>query len=127
MYNKGNNTMSYGDGMASNKNTPKKVMTPGQKRMDSYAKGGGLKGYMKGGDVMDVYQTGGNVRDAYSQVKYKKDGTLKKYGAISEKKFNRKSDRYSKQEGSKSLGTNTSKGQQVVAGRGDKSVSRRSK
>jgi|TARA_R110000796_G_scaffold185_16_gene775 hypothetical protein len=66
MYNKGNNTMSYGDGMASNKNTPKKVMgapmrTPGQMRMDSYAKGGGLKGYMKGGDVMDAYKMGGGA------------------------------------------------------------------
>jgi len=64
-------------------------------------------------------------KSTYSQVKYKKDGTVKKYGAISEKKFDRKSDRYSKQKGSKSLGTNTSKSQQVVAGKGKrKSVSR---
>lgn len=64
-------------------------------------------------------------KSTYSQVKYKKDGTVKKYGAISEKKFDRKSKRYSKQEGSKSLGTNTSKAQQVVAGKGKrKSVTR---
>lgn len=97
--------------------------TPGKMRMDSYAKGGGLKGYMKGGDVMDVYQTGGNV---YSQVKYNKDGNVKKRGPISENKFNRKSKRYLKQEGSRRHGTDTSKIEQVVAGRGDKSVSRRS-
>jgi|TARA_B110000967_G_C18758932_1_gene496808 hypothetical protein len=65
------------------------------------------------------------TKSTYSQVKYKKDGTVKKHGSISEKKFDRKSKRYSKQEGSKSLGTNTSKGQQVVAGKGKrKSVSR---
>lgn len=61
MYNKGNNSMSYGDGMSSNKNTPKNVMgkggmAPGKERMQSYAKGGGLMGYMNGGDVMDVYK-----------------------------------------------------------------------
>jgi len=61
MYNKGNNNMSYGSGMASNRNTPGNIMrTPGQMRMDGYAKGGGLKGYMKGGDVMDAYKTGGS-------------------------------------------------------------------
>lgn len=63
MYSKGNNTMSYGDGMASNKNTSEKIMrTPGQMRMDLYAKGGGLMGYMKGGDVMDVYKMGGTTK-----------------------------------------------------------------
>tara|TARA_B100000497_G_C7686549_1_gene416252 strand:- start:1751 stop:1936 length:186 start_codon:yes stop_codon:yes gene_type:complete len=61
MFNKGKNSMSYGDGMSSNKNTPKNVMSkggmsPGKERMQSYAKGGGLMGYMNGGDVMDVYK-----------------------------------------------------------------------
>lgn len=55
MYNKGNNTMSYGNNMASNR-------TPGQMRMDSYAKGGGLMGYMKGGDVMEAYKMGGTTK-----------------------------------------------------------------
>jgi hypothetical protein len=63
MYSKGNNTMSYGDGMTSNTNTSGKIMrTPGQMRMDLYAKGGGLMGYMKGGDVMDVYKMGGTTK-----------------------------------------------------------------
>ena len=64
------------------------------------------------------------VKSTYSQLKYKKDGTVKKHGAISKKKFDKKSDRYSKQKGSTSLGTDTSKRQQVVAGKGRKSVSR---
>jgi hypothetical protein len=63
-------------------------------------------------------------KSTYSQLKYKKDGTVKKHGAISKKKFDKKSDRYSKQKGSKSLGTGTSRKQQVVAGKGRKSVSR---
>tara|TARA_R110000744_G_scaffold258732_2_gene374036 strand:+ start:2354 stop:2668 length:315 start_codon:yes stop_codon:yes gene_type:complete len=66
------------------------------------------------------------TKTKYTQVKYNKDGTVKKSGTISKKKFNRKSDRYSKQTGSKSLGTNTSKVQQVVAGgKRRKSVSRK--
>ena len=61
----------------------------------------------------------------YVQNKFKKDGSLKKHKTISEKKFNRVSKRYAKQEGSKSLGTNTSNHQQVVSGRNPrKSVSR---
>jgi len=38
------------------------MRTPGQMRMDLYAKGGGLMGYMKGGDVMDVYKMGGTTK-----------------------------------------------------------------
>tara|TARA_R110002167_G_scaffold10193_7_gene46950 strand:+ start:3127 stop:3324 length:198 start_codon:yes stop_codon:yes gene_type:complete len=30
-------------------------MNTGRERMQAYAKGGGLMGYMEGGDVMDVY------------------------------------------------------------------------
>lgn len=64
--------------------------------------------------------------NSYSQVKYNKDGTSSKYKTISKKKFDRKSSRYSKQEGSKTLGTKKSNMQQVVAGKGKvrKSVSR---
>jgi len=29
---------------------------PGKERMEAYANGGGLMGYTKGGDVMDVYK-----------------------------------------------------------------------
>tara|TARA_R100000544_G_scaffold33321_1_gene19796 strand:+ start:25 stop:246 length:222 start_codon:yes stop_codon:yes gene_type:complete len=29
---------------------------PGRERMEAYANGGGLMGYTKGGDVMDVYK-----------------------------------------------------------------------
>jgi len=55
--------MSYGNNMASNRNTAGKIMrTPGQMRMDSYAKGGGLMGYMKGGDVMEAYKMGGTTK-----------------------------------------------------------------
>jgi hypothetical protein len=55
-------------------------------------------------------------KSGYKQTKYKKDGTLKKHKSISEKKFNRVSKRYSGQKGSKTLGTNTSQRQQVIAG-----------
>tara|TARA_R110000744_G_scaffold242333_1_gene359467 strand:- start:216 stop:605 length:390 start_codon:yes stop_codon:yes gene_type:complete len=58
----------------------------------------------------------------YSQVKYNKDGTSLKFKTISKKKFDRKSSRYSKQEGSETSGTKKSSAQQVIAGR--KSVSR---
>ena len=64
-------------------------------------------------------------KSTYSQIKYKKDGTVKKHGAISKKKFDKKSNRYSKQKGSKSLGTDTSKSQQVVSGKGREGVSGR--
>jgi hypothetical protein len=62
----------------------------------------------------------------YSQVKYNKDGTSSKFKTISKKKFDRKSSRYSKQEGSETLGTKKSSAQQVIAGKGKvrKSVSR---
>ena len=60
----------------------------------------------------------------YVMNKTKKDGTLK-HKEISENKFNRLSERYSTQDGSKSLGTNTSIRQQNISGRNpNKSVSR---
>ena len=59
--------------------------------------------------------------------KHKKSGESK---VISEKRFTTLSKRYSKQKGSKTLGTSTSKAQQVISGRNPKksvSVSSRSK
>ena len=64
--------------------------------------------------------------DKFTQLKLKKDGTVKKYKEISEKKFDRVSKRYAKQDDSKTLGTSTSDAQQVVSGRNpNNSVSRR--
>ena len=53
----------------------------------------------------------------YVMNKYKKDGNLKKHKSISKKRFDRMSKRYSKQDGSKTLGTPTSRVQQFVSGR----------
>lgn len=53
----------------------------------------------------------------YVMNKYKKDGSLKKHKTISKKRFDRMSNRYSKQEGSETLGTSTSPAQQFVSGR----------
>jgi len=65
--------------------------------------------------------------DKFTQLKYKKDGTVKKYKEISEKKFDRVSKRYAKQDDSETLGTSTSDAQQVISGRNpNNSVSRRS-
>jgi hypothetical protein len=65
--------------------------------------------------------------DKFTQLKYKKDGTVKKYKEISEKKFDRISKRYAKQDDSKSLGTSESDSQQFVSGRNpNNSVTRRS-
>tara|TARA_R110002153_G_scaffold243274_1_gene398577 strand:- start:222 stop:515 length:294 start_codon:yes stop_codon:yes gene_type:complete len=63
-------------------------------------------------------------KSTYTQKKYKKDGTVKKARAISEKKFDRKSKRYLNQRGMKSLGTNTSKTQTVVSKNRRKSVTK---
>ena len=49
------NYNSYGSGDMANENTPRKVMgisEAGKERMNSYAKGGGLMGFMGGGDVV---------------------------------------------------------------------------
>ena len=65
--------------------------------------------------------------DKFTQLKLKKDGTVKKYKEISEKKFDRVSKRYAKQDDSETLGTSESNVQQVVSGRNpNNSVSRRS-
>lgn len=64
----------------------------------------------------------------YVQNKFKKDGSLKKHKNISEKKFNRLSKRYAKQEGSNTIGPLSTGKQQVVSGRNPRnSVSRRYK
>lgn len=66
--------------------------------------------------------------DKFTQLKYRNDGSVKKHKEISEKKFDRVSKRYAKQDGSKSLGTSDSKVQQVVSGRNsNNSVSRSQK
>ena len=68
-----------------------------------------------------------NAIDKFTQLKLKKDGTVKKYKEISEKKFDRVSKRYAKQDDSKTLGTSISDAQQVVSGRNpNNSVTRRS-
>jgi len=65
--------------------------------------------------------------DKFTQLKLKKDGTVKKYKEISEKKFDRVSKRYAKQDDSESLGTSESNVQQIVSGRNpNNSVTRRS-
>ena len=49
------NYNSYGSGDMANENNPKNVMgiaEAGKVRMNSYAKGGGLMGFMAGGDVV---------------------------------------------------------------------------
>ena len=67
---------------------------------------------------------GAIIKSTYTQKKYKKDGTVKKARAISEKKFDRKSKRYLNQRGVKSLGNNTSKTQTVVSKNRRKSVTK---
>ena len=105
-------------------------MTPQKANMRAMADGGGLKGYMSGGGVYDNLmkaKPGGAISKppTYVQNKYKKDGSLK-HKEISERKFNRVSNRYANQEGSNTLGTSTSRGQQVISGRNSRnSVSRR--
>jgi len=71
------------------------------------------------------YGNGGTPGTEYVINKYKKDGSLKKHKSISKNKFDRVSNRYAKQDGSKSLGTSTSRGEQVISGRNsNNSVSR---
>ena len=53
----------------------------------------------------------------YVMNKHKKDGSLKKHKTISKKRFDRISNRYSKQDGSTTLGTSNSPVQQFVSGR----------
>ena len=66
--------------------------------------------------------------DKFTQLKYRNDGSVKKYKEISKKKFDRVSERYAKQDDSESLGTSDSKVQQVVSGRNpNNSVSRSQK
>ncbi len=80
-----------------------------------------MKKYESGGP-------GGPSDTRYVMNKYKKDGTSKKHKEISKKRFDRVSKRYDKQKGSKSLGTSTSPGQQVISGRNPRnSVSRADK
>lgn len=76
-------------------------------------------GYMKNGGSTSEDQK-------YTKLNYRKDGSVKKYKEISKKSFDRKSKRYSNQEGSNTVGTSSSKLQQVISGRNpNKSVSRR--
>ena len=129
-------------------------MTPQKANMRAMADGGGLAGFKNGGGAYDGlmkaqpgYALDGPMIGAaerapsidagapgvtpegpttYVQNKYKRDGSLK-HKEISEKKFNRVSNRYANQKGSNSLGTPTSRRQQVISGRNSgNSVSRRS-
>tara|TARA_R110000787_G_scaffold26118_2_gene73174 strand:+ start:910 stop:1344 length:435 start_codon:yes stop_codon:yes gene_type:complete len=78
--------------------------------------------------IPSQYQTGVTPvgPTTYVQNKTRRDGTNKNK-EISAKKFNRVSNRYANQKGSNSLGTSTSRGQQVISGRNSgNSVSRRS-
>jgi len=78
-------------------------------------------------DEKDKMAMKNSTIDKFTQLKYKKDGTVKKYKEISEKKFDRVSKRYAKQDDSETLGTSTSDAQQVISGRNpNNSVSRRS-
>jgi hypothetical protein len=62
--------------------------------------------------------------DVYRKFKEKADGSYSKLKDISKEKFDRTSKRYSKQKGSETLGTSTSKAQQFVSGKNPrKSVS----
>ena len=71
------------------------------------------------------YGGGGTPGTEYVINKHKKDGSLKKHKSISKNRFDRVSNRYAKQDGSKSLGTSTSRGEQVISGRNsNNSVSR---
>lgn len=79
-------------------------------------------------DEKDKMAMKNDAIDKFTQLKYRNDGTVKKYKEISEKKFDRVSARYAKQDGSESLGTSDSKAQQVVSGRNsNNSVSRSQK
>lgn len=46
----------------------KKNITPNKERMYSYAKGGGLMGYMNGGGVLDNKQGGGGIVSAVKAI-----------------------------------------------------------
>jgi hypothetical protein len=64
----------------------------------------------------------------YRKFKEKADGSYAKVKDISKEKFDRTSKRYSKQKGSETLGTATSKGQQFISGNNPrKSVSTKRK
>jgi len=71
------------------------------------------------------YGPGGPSGTNYSMFKEKKDGSVKNYKPISESRFNRMSKRYAKQDGSHTLGTDTSVKQQFISGKNPRnSVSR---
>ena len=73
-------------------------------------KGGTVKKYQKGG-YTDPNKYVMNKTNIFGNSKFKE---------ISKNKFDRVSNRYAKQEGSESLGTNESIGQQVISGRNKK-------
>tara|TARA_R110002167_G_scaffold47311_4_gene140194 strand:+ start:5626 stop:6030 length:405 start_codon:yes stop_codon:yes gene_type:complete len=129
-------------------------ITAAKANMMQMAKNGGLAGFKNGGGAYDglMKAQDGNALDGpmigaaeraqsivagapgvtpegpttYVQNKTRRDGTNKNK-EISAKKFNRVSNRYANQKGSNTLGTSTSRGQQVISGRNSgNSVSRRS-
>ena len=71
------------------------------------------------------YGPGGPFGTNYSMLKYKKDGSVKKHKPISESRFNRMSNRFAKQDGSHTLGTDAGLRQQFISGKNPRnSVSR---
>lgn len=111
-----------------------------KKKMTKYKKGGSYKPVPAGNkglgklptavrNKMGYKQMGGSTSadQTYTKLNLKKDGSVKNYKETSEKKFNKKSKKYSNQKGSNTLGSSSSKAQQVVSGKNpNKSVTRRS-
>ena len=111
-----------------------------KKKMKKYGKGGSYKPVPAGNkglgklptavrNKIGYKQMGGSTSadQTYTKLNYNKDGSVKNYKETSEKKFNKKSKKYSNQKGSNTLGSSSSKAQQVVSGKNpNKSVTRRS-
>ena len=108
--------------------------------MKKYGKGGAYKSVPAGNkglgklpkavrNKMGYKQMGGSTSpdQTYTKLSYNKDGSVKNYKETSEKKFNKKSKKYSNQKGSNTLGTPFSVRQQVTSGKNpNKSVTRTS-
>ena len=111
-----------------------------KKKMTKYGKGGSYKPVPAGNkglgklptavrNKMGYKQMGGSTSadQTYTKLSLKNDGSVKKYKETSKKKFDEKSKKYSNQKGSNTLGSSSSKAQEVVSGKNpNKSVSRRS-
>jgi hypothetical protein len=130
------NTFGAGDGN----------ITPARANMNQMAKGGGLSGFMDGGGTYDGLMKAQDGRGdllsappapAWQQqqqssfvppptsapTSYRKHNSRGSKD-ISAARFNRIKNRMNKRDGTTSLGTNTSVGQQVINKKGNRSVSR---